>query len=169
MSAFIVDPIHIDALVTAGLEFSRPYGLHWYDVDPDELDHDDVADHHHELTYETAGRTAVMLYAENCASVLYRYPQDTIQSAPGLIDKPTPDEYEFRKLPGTPKPVDVLSALACYEYQSCEHPGWKTSEAKRFCDALRAACIRRLPGYENAPWEIVDRDIFRYRTKAATR
>lgn len=39
------------------------------------------------------------------------------------------------------------------EYQSCEHPGWRESEAARFCDALRSHLIARLPGMDEAPWE----------------
>jgi hypothetical protein len=46
----------------------------------------------------------------------------------------------------------VLAAIAGYEYQACEHDGWRRSETARFCQALRLAMVRRLPGYDQAPW-----------------
>ncbi len=71
------------------------------------------------------------------------------------------EPYEFSPLPGVPDTVVVLKAIACYEYQSREHPGWKTSEAKRFCDALAAHTLRHLPGWEKAAgWDIDDRLVF---------
>ena len=57
---------------------------------------------------------------------------------------------------GQVSPVVILSAIACYEYQSCEHPGWATSEAHDFCHALRIKMIRMLPGYADAPWEVTE-------------
>jgi hypothetical protein len=39
-------------------------------------------------------------------------------------------------------------------YQSCEHPGWEESEARKFCQQLTEGAIARLPGYEAAAWEI---------------
>ena len=53
-----------------------------------------------------------------------------------------------------PSPVAVLKAISCYEYQSCEHPGWHTSEARQFCSVLRDHMISMLPGYDDAQWEI---------------
>jgi hypothetical protein len=52
-----------------------------------------------------------------------------------------------------------LKALDCYDYQSCEHGGWVTSEAKRYVTELETALagskaeqIRKSQDYENAPW-----------------
>ena len=50
----------------------------------------------------------------------------------------------------------MLGAINCYEYQACEHPGWKASEARSFCEALTARMIHMLPGYGNGPWEVTD-------------
>ena len=49
--------------------------------------------------------------------------------------------------------VEALKALDCYEYQSCEHPEWETSEAFEFCRAMRNLLIGCLPGYDAAQWE----------------
>jgi hypothetical protein len=49
--------------------------------------------------------------------------------------------------------VQVLKAIQSYAYQSCEHPEWDGSLAKRFCDWLESAIIGDLPGYDDAEWE----------------
>jgi DNA-binding winged helix-turn-helix (wHTH) protein len=53
-----------------------------------------------------------------------------------------------------PDPVVILKLIGYYERQSCGHQGWETSEARKFCEDLRLACIRSLPGYDAAPWTI---------------
>jgi hypothetical protein len=95
-----------------------------------------------------------MLWAENVRSVSYRYE--------GRYDVDNPDvaAYEFERW-GLP-PVVVLKALDCYEYQSCETPGWKRSPSFEFCDRLRRSLISRLPGYDAAPWGL-ERDDWRDR------
>jgi hypothetical protein len=66
------------------------------------------------------------------------------------------DEHPTRTVALTREvePVQVLKAIRCYEHQSCDHPDWKESRARRWCDDLRLAAIERLPGYEAAAWEI---------------
>jgi hypothetical protein len=51
-------------------------------------------------------------------------------------------------------PVQVLKAIRCYEHQSCDHPGWQESRARRWCEDLRLSAIEQLPGYGAAAWEI---------------
>jgi hypothetical protein len=58
------------------------------------------------------------------------------------------------KLTREVEPVQVLKAIKCYEYQSCEHPSWEDSEARSWCNHLRLAAIEHLPGFEAAKWEI---------------
>lgn len=142
MSAYQVNKVHIDALVTAGLSFrpGRHDGpLHWY--------HEDET---HVLNDGTAGQVGAMLWAENARSVNHRYSEDEWE-----------EPYEHSHLQGRVDPVVVLAALVCYRYQSCETPDWPQSEAYAFCQALEASMIRRLPGYDNAPWEITDPNVFR--------
>lgn len=153
MSAFVVGKPHIDAMLTAGLR-TAPHsdvGLAWY--------HNGITQR---LDYTNADEVGAMLIAENMKSVGARYPGDTVETMPGPIDKSSLVDYRFDELPGRAwiNPVTMLSALSCYEYQSCEHPEWPESEAHAFCDALRGRMIRLLPGYEDAPWEITDRNIF---------
>jgi hypothetical protein len=53
-------------------------------------------------------------------------------------------------------PVAVLKAVASYEYQCCEVSNWEGSPAEKFCDWMRRKAIYRLPGYDDAAWEIRD-------------
>lgn len=166
MSAFVVDKTHIDALVTAGLSGPRRYGdMRWLWPELSAEDERDAyeagqpwgpravelaQERTHFLTDETAGRVGAMLWAENRASVNHRYDEDEWEPP-----------YEFKRLGGTVDPVIVLKAIACYEYQSCEHPDWERSEAHTFVRALEAKMIRSLPGYDDAPgWDITDRYVF---------
>src|SRR5262249_54372168 len=102
-----------------------------------------------ELTRQTVGRVGAMLLAENRRSVDHRYNEQEWEQP-----------YLFTELPGRPDPVVVLKPVACYRYQSCEHPDWRTSDAAAFCDALQDRATRCLPGYATAPWEIDDTQVF---------
>lgn len=148
MSAFIVSPAHIDALIQAGIRAGHParggYTLTW------EHDHEPGTEEgartrtntRHQLTRETGNRIGAMLWNENKRSVDHRYDRATDREV-----------YRFAESRVT-APVAILKALSCYEYQTCEHPEWETSEARAFCTALRDAVITMLPGYDTADWAI---------------
>lgn len=150
MSAFVVSKTHIDALLTGATLLSRgafaPFS--WY--------HND---HLRELHNETASEIGQLLWQENVASVVFRY-EEGINSEEFADYLQSVEAYHFTQLMGSPDPVIVLKAICCYEYQSCEHPGWATSEAKTFCSELRDLCVHRLKGFDNAPWEIDDPKVF---------
>lgn len=164
MSAFEVGATHIDALLTAGLDREPNDGpLRWMSSRYTEQDRNDAnakgqpwgiratelyRERIRQLTVDTAGQVGAMLVAENRRSVDYRYNETEIE-----------EPYLFRPLRGNVKPLVVLQAISCFEYQACETPDWEDSEAHAFCVALRGAMIRALPGYGNH-WEISDRDIF---------
>lgn len=84
-----------------------------------------------------------MLIEENQNSVNHRYRTD---------DRPAP--YTFREVLEI-EPVQIIKAINCLEYQSCEHPGWDKSEAWYFCRALKSIAISLLPGYQEAKWEVL--------------
>jgi hypothetical protein len=144
VSAWIVSKAHIDALVLAGVQ--------WQLTDPSRTDLSEV------------GR---MLWAECLASVAYRYPGDT-----GHGDRPGPagfhDEevaaYRFAPVELVLAPHTALKLLDCYDYQSCEHPGWVGSAAQQFTATLRERITDRLgrrdgsyrdhPLYAAAPWGV---------------
>ncbi len=141
MSAFIVGKEHIDAMVAAAWLNDRcswKSGDDWAKVD--------------DLSADNVGR---MLLCECIASVKYRYHDEPVEDLPGSMEPIYPAEYAFpvttaRRL----SPIEAIKATHCYEYQSCEHPGWEESEAKRFCGALINSQITRLSGYPEAAWEV---------------
>lgn len=132
MSAYIVSKAHIDTLVSARAVLPA-YDHCASSIDPD-----------------AAG---AMLWRENYKSVGYRYDE----RHGGQDDTPEYRHATVRlNLRSVPTLVALFKALDCYEYQSNEHPGWRESEAFRFCDYLRSALVRLLPGYRDAPWNIQD-------------
>lgn len=133
MSAFVVTKQHIDAMVTAGLPRPGDSGwIRWTDpVNPTQT---------HILNLDTADRAGALLWQENRVSVNHRYHDgDEIDAL-----------YRFARF--AQNPVTVLKLIDCYEYQSCEHPGWEESQAKRLSGQLRKQAISKLPGYDEAPW-----------------
>lgn len=150
MSAFVVDKAHINALLQYGLSFR--YGgngnVTWY------VEAEQPTDRYRKLTSDNVDQIGQMLLDECIESVQYRYEDSPRTDLPGRTDGEYLLPFQHKPLSRTPSPVEVLKLIACYEYQSCEHPGWHTSEAKVFCDALRHFAINGLPGYEEAPWEL---------------
>lgn len=131
MSAWVVEEEHIRVLVWAGLRISSDRLQWWYRRKWRYLD------------LREAARVGTMLMRTNVASVNYRYDENT--SVP----------YHHRSPKHTTWSVgELLKALGCYEYQSCEHKGWNGSEAKKFCDALRIQLTHHVEGYEDGPWGI---------------
>lgn len=148
MSAYIVSEDHIDYLVTAAIELGTNggYGLYWQDQ---------------RVTRNNATAFGAMLLRENIASVQRRYSDTEYADLPGPLVTPFVSEYTYRRFSASPFSghdldtiVQVLKAVSCYEYQSCEHAGWEMSDAKRACDQIRSGYIYRLPGYEDAEWEV---------------
>ena len=123
MSAYVVNKAHIDYLTRAAS---------LYRIIPPDQRHD-------------YGRN---LWAQNVASVRFRYPDHD-------IDDPSTN-YRYTP-PRTPhNPLFVLSAIACYEYQTCETPDWEEMQAIKDVRELHRTSVRNLPGYDEAPWEITD-------------
>lgn len=140
MSAYIVDRLHIDLLVRlatdgpAGVPVNP--GTAWpriVDLEPDAL--------------------GQLLITECVASVAYRYSErPTDGTLPGPFDRYYLEPYHYTRPPHRLTVPEALKAIDGYVYQSCEDPGWPTSEGYRVCDALRAAVSRRVDGYDAAPW-----------------
>lgn len=147
MSAYVVTREHIDYLLHAALG-GPPWkrGLYWWHGQSHRLEGGDD---------EQAVRVGQMLWDENVRSVSHRYPNadEDFGGLPGPVD----ERYVYDKhrdpwcMDGTDW-VQVLKSIACYEYQSCEHDGWKDSEAYAFCQSLRGKAITMLAGFEDAAW-----------------
>lgn len=140
MSAWIVSAHHIDALTHA---LTRPstHGTlllrYWF----------------RGSIHDCADPTDVgrILLAECVNSVKYRYPDRAYEELPG--DSARPETYFFRQ-PADFSAMQLLGALACYEYQSCEHPTWHESEAFAMCQRLRRRLVGELPDFDQALWGI---------------
>lgn len=151
MSAFIVDVAHIDYLLTAALEWGRrdplryTFGAGWHEWEA--------------ITLDTADRVGADLLRENVASVSYRY-DAPLGNLPGTVPNPDPAAYVYRRVPARRiTDAQVAKAIACYEYQSSEHPGWPGSAAYQFCRSVEKCIMERLPGYDAAQWELRGEDV----------
>ena len=159
MSAFEVSDTHIDVLISAALEGNHYGPLSWYHDAKEEIPqtqpgealpgHEDYLSSlqktHREVNHENAETWGATLLAENRASVNHRYNEDEFEAP-----------YTLTRYAGPFNPVAIIKAIHCYRYQSCEHPGWKASEAHDLCEALESRMIHELPGYDAAPWEVND-------------
>lgn len=167
MSAFMVNKVHIDQLVS--LAILGPVGearpdrwgtLRWYTVPSLRGrtigQHNDVL---REARRENADDIGAMLMHENLRSLEYRYP-DILDGGqvPGPVHEYWHDAYTYQRPRRQATAVEGLKAIDGYTYQSCEHDEWDTSEALQFCEALKDALISCLDGYNEAPWTWQQKD-----------
>ena len=129
MSAFVVQPAHIGGLVKFYLT-GRPGSLGVW--------------RGHIVSHIDAGDMMACLMAENVRSVNTRY--DTTDPAEDMDDR--------LRVYADLTEVQVLKACACLEYQSCETPNYRETEAYDLLDQIAQKAIRQLPGYEDADWAI---------------
>lgn len=101
-----------------------------------------------EMTRYDAVNIGRVLYRENCRSVLYRYPSDKDEVNP---DFPIVDENDVVSV--SLYSDEIKKAVDCLEYQSCEHPDWEKSFAKRILDSVLTA-IDDLPKSGYATWGV---------------
>jgi hypothetical protein len=165
VSAFIVSKEHLDLLVRLAFGGPRPepHSSRW--KPPSWLIE-------HRTTPDELGK---LLLAENVASVSYRYPNARADELPGarppywLVSEAGEGGYAYRRQPYVLTAVEGLKALACYAYQSCEHPEWNDSPAHAFCRSLEKVLIAALPRIDNTPWEWDSSRIETARTQSAVR
>lgn len=144
MSAWIVSKNHIDTLVYQAMKQRL--------IEPEQAD-----------------ATGRMLWAENLKSVAYRYPTDKDGERPGPDDFKDSDVLTYtyaepRRLPASEygaafDPDDegaVVIQVECYEYQSCEHPGYAASPARALATLLGVTLVSNgsSGAASNAPWGV---------------
>jgi hypothetical protein len=146
MSAFVVSRSHIDALVYTILNgpADREGGPVTGFSDGAKYQYTEDLKLH-SVRDEDASAVGQMLWDENRKSVAYRY---------GYM--PLFPQYEYLEPKRKPTAVETLKLIACYDYQTCEHPGWKGSQAWWLMKNLRNDLIDDLPGYSEAPWNWYD-------------
>lgn len=148
MSAYIVDKNHIIYLVMAAIRHHHGYTFSWWSEELQERKSLMQGD------YQAAADAGNMLWKENIKSVSTRYPRESSGTLPGPVGGSFVINLEdmHGQLWDAFPPAQVLKACDCFEYQSCEHEGWHTSESKAFIDALRKSAWQRVPGYDSAQW-----------------
>ncbi len=139
MSAYILDRSQIRFLVSV----AQLWEVSWF--------HAGAYRRIHRVDEAAAAACGQMLWDENVRSVRHRYPGEL--ELPGPIDC----DYQYGRHNlawgfrlGGDLSLQVLRMLACYEYQACETPDWRDTEAYAFCRNLQAHAIRNLPGYDDA-------------------
>ena len=130
MSAFIVGNKHISAMMQAASPRYPGDTVSYYWNDEPHY----FGGHSQEIGQK--------LVDENYRSVNYRYNEDT-------------QPETFKNIPQRRfSPVELIKACDCYNYQSCETPDWKETEAYAIMQMLRERAIDNLPGYSEAAWQI---------------
>lgn len=131
MSAWMISDAHVDLVASAYVQF----------VDAS----------------ANAQSIGAMLIGENAQSICYRYSHYADDCAEARAQAAA---YEYRPW-GAVSRLMLLKALACLDYQSCEHDGWQTSAAKRIVSDLEAEMkLAGLPEYganilfDDLPWGI---------------
>lgn len=136
MSAFVVGPLHIAAIVGSATWYARG-----------------------RLDRFRMGESAADLAHENVRSVAFRYSEP-----PDRHVVPLPRAAQLEDCYRQPLTVAaLLRAIDCLEYQSCEHPGWAASTAARWLAQARHYAVSGLPGYDSAPWEVTSDNLERAR------
>lgn len=141
MSAYMVDRNHINYLVSAAVNSNN--FSYWDESRQERVD----------VNRANASEVGQMLWNENHYSVATRYNSldEGLDKLPGVIG----EDYQFEYVDCvflSIRPVELLKACHCFEYQSCEHDGWEDSLAYNFIDTLAKHYMRRLAGYEAAEW-----------------
>lgn len=136
MSAFQVHNAHINALANYAIAISRRVyrgNFSYYSRAKG-----------CRVTLDDEQAVGQMLTDANNESVCYRYRQPL---------EPIPFVHSYGG--GLLEPVQILKAVNCLNYQSCEVEDWEDSDAKAVLDAIMHMAFRQLPGYDDAAWEIV--------------
>ena len=140
MSAFVVGTDLIDLIVSAAWELSRRESRGAFVVRWDEG----------QAEWARGDLSALggMILSENVRSVNYRY-QDSMSEDTEELG------YTFRPVAINVTTAatwwDVVSGIACVRYQSCEHPEWGDSLAKRVLDRVERLVIDHITP-ETAAW-----------------
>lgn len=155
MSAYTQSHRHIDYLVEAAMH----YRISWWDTQGTPIRDIPWGEAKHYLrtiTDTDADTIGSILVTEQLDSVSRRYPDDALDQLPGY----TPDlgkEYTFQPTNVRLDHRYVLKAVEGYEYQSCEHPGWDTSEAKAIVETIKDHAISHIinsPEVPDAFWSL---------------
>jgi hypothetical protein len=80
---------------------------------------------------------AQMLHDENIASLAARYGADERKSRREVSGSIPAQYFQLH-------PLAIVKLIHCYQYQACEHAGWKESEACKATEAAERVIVSRL-------------------------
>ena len=111
---------------------------------------------------------AELLARENVASIDARYRGESDQFYAGGVDVYVSDCRAAAMLRAWTdyRGAELAKAVHCYEYQSCEHEAWEQSKAHIIMRKIIDSIVRRLPGYDGAPWGAPEPNAAVFRLKA---
>jgi hypothetical protein len=147
MSAFVVDPSHIDVLLSTAIhgpadrDRAQPWHAPWVG---------DVVAHQGPLTPELADCVGAALLRLNIASVCTSCGCRELRLSPGATFIPDPRQYEWTDLGPILTIVEAMKAIETYEYHSGSTFRWQGSGQEAFCNRLRGSLARCLAGYDAA-------------------
>lgn len=162
MSAYVVSKQSIDLLVRTALDLGGRDCLNWWRVDENgdyvgwrELNPqaEGMIDTDYRA-YCTPSAAGQILVSENVKSVHDRYPGDDpdLGELPGPVDAYYMGPYVYADPGRALPPAELFASIDCLDYQSCEHDGWRRSEAFAFLEALRNRACRFIPA--SARWTL---------------
>lgn len=148
MSAYVQPHEHISYLVDAAWH----YRAKWYDWagrNPHELSREEMDAAYRQVSgcshpdeapaVRTLDQLGTLLVQEQRLSVAWRYSDSP--DLPGsyeALETPYRHRHVMPFIADGYDPRAILMACRGYAYQSCEHPGWHTSEAKAVVDVIEA-------------------------------
>lgn len=138
MSAYLCNSEHIAALAVFAVKQGSVLSEYRKDADP----------------VKTARNVAQEMMRQNIASITHRYPNHNLpDSADVAIVAEVGDLAErYYFAPNVLSPLEIVKMAQCYEYQSCETGNWKNTLQKRQSDWIIGEAIRKIAGYDAAPW-----------------
>jgi hypothetical protein len=93
--------------------------------------------------FDQSDLIANILYRANVDSVNYRYREH----------EPI-FNFKYKTAGVYAKPIEIIKACDCFDYQACEVPNYDETPAAKLIDSIRREAIRCLPGYDGAAWSI---------------
>lgn len=135
MSIFIVEDMHVNAIVTYMIDERVRY---WNEPTREYIT----------VTRSNAEKVGRILMEENVRSYCARY-KDAYED-----EKNAGATYAYKPFQTPLTPTEVIKACQCLEYQSCETDDWEASLACRILQEVKSNALHDLPDYETCPWEI---------------
>lgn len=104
-----------------------------------------------------------ILWAENWRSLNARYPDTPTNRAdtPGIIAEVAKDYRYHAPHSDMLSPLQIIKACHCLNYQSCESDDYEQTLAFHILEAIERAAVRKIPGYDDAPWGLSEDDVRR--------